>query len=181
MYNTHSQVWQECVPIMIHLKSPLALEFAGFWRRFGAFIIDNIIISIISSAFVPVHWFEIPVFWNIDSLSGIWWLAAPIIAFSNVLSLLAMVAYFVFFWYWRGQTPGMMIAQIKVIRVDASGVSLGNSIIRFLGLIISTLPLGLGFFWIACDRRKQGWHDKMADTVVVKLPKPPEVTAPQAT
>jgi uncharacterized RDD family membrane protein YckC len=75
----------------------------------------------------------------------------------------------------------MMIAQIKVIRVDASGVSLGNSIIRFLGLIISTLPLGLGFFWIACDRRKQGWHDKMADTVVVKLPKPPEVTAPQAT
>ncbi|KSV17989.1 hypothetical protein DA01_04935 [Dehalococcoides mccartyi] len=166
---------------MTHIKSPLALEFAGFWRRFGAFIIDDIIISLTSLAFVPVHWFEIPVFWNIDSLSGIWWLVAPVSAFTNVLSLSVMVAYFVFFWYWQGQTIGMMAAQIKVIRTDGSGVSLGNSLIRFAGLILASLPLGLGLFWIACDRRRQGWHDKMADTVVVKLPKPPEVTAPQAT
>jgi Predicted membrane protein/domain len=166
---------------MTHIKSPLALEFAGFWRRFGAFIIDDIIISLTSLAFVPMHWFEIPVFWNIDSLSGIWWLVAPVSAFTNVLSLSVMVAYFVFFWYWRGQTIGMMAAQIKVIRTDGSGVSLGNSLIRFAGLILASLPLGLGLFWIACDRRRQGWHDKMADTVVVKLPKPPEVTAPQAT
>jgi uncharacterized RDD family membrane protein YckC len=41
-------------------------------------------------------------------------------------------------------------------------------IIRYLGYIVSLLPLGLGYYWVGWDKRKQGWHDKMANTVVVR-------------
>jgi uncharacterized RDD family membrane protein YckC len=64
---------------------------------------------------------------------------------------------------------------MKVIRVDGSALDLGRAIARYAGYLVSIIPLFLGFIWIAFDARKQGWHDKIADTVVVKLPPPVEV------
>ena len=48
------------------------------------------------------------------------------------------------------------------------GETLTQLVIRYLGYFVSTIPLGLGLLWVGFDRRKQGWHDKMANTVVVR-------------
>jgi len=152
---------------MEQLSGAHALEYAGFWRRFGAFIIDAILLSIIIRILFPFrggYWFDIG---NVDR-----WYVIPIITISNLLSSLAMVAYSVIFWTWRGQTPGNILLNIKVLRGDGTPVSFGYALLRYLGYIVCGLMLGTGFLWIAFDSRKQGIHDKIADTVVVKLPEP---------
>ncbi len=72
------------------------------------------------------------------------------------------------FWDYRQGTPGKMVMSARI--VDAVTLAHPRSeqwIIRYLGYFVSALPLGLGFLWIAFDPRKQGWHDKLAQTVVV--------------
>ena len=147
--------------------SPIALEFAGFRLRLAAFIIDAVIVGVaISIVLGPFKWLGWPQLWN-----GNWyWMVLPVIIASNLLGFLMNAVYDVGFWAWRGQTPGKMLLNIKVIRTDGSDVTLTYSIFRFLGYIISGALLGIGFLWIAIDPRKQGLHDKIADTVVVKIP-----------
>ena len=140
-----------------------ALEYAGFWRRFAAFFIDAVILSLVMRILFPFQGFY---FWNIERH----WYFVPLIAISNMVSTAVTVAYSVVFWTWRGQTPGMMVMNIKVLRGDGSHITIGYALLRYLGYIVCGLMLGIGFLWIAFDPRKQGIHDKIADTVVVKLP-----------
>lgn len=83
---------------------------------------------------------------------------------------LITIAYILGFWVWRGQTPGKMLAGIKIIRTDSSPLDWPHAILRYLGYLVSTVTLLIGFIWIAFDHKKQGLHDKIADTYVVKLP-----------
>lgn len=85
------------------------------------------------------------------------------------LSQLFSIAYYVGFWTWRGQTPGMMLLGLRVAREsDGNPPGLARSILRYVGYLISGFVLFIGFIWIAFDSRKQGWHDKIAGTVVVR-------------
>ncbi len=145
-----------------------ALEFAGFWRRLAAFVLDVIIIGVIISILFPLRNFG-PDFWRFSSN----WFLVPFVALSNFVSTLVQVAYYAAFWAWRGQTPGKMLLNIRIIRTDGTNITLGYSLLRFLGYIISAIMLGIGFLWIAFDPRKQGIHDKISDTYVVKLPEIP--------
>ncbi|APV43518.1 putative membrane protein YckC, RDD family [Dehalogenimonas formicexedens] len=158
-------------------KGAIALEFAGFWRRFGAWIIDFIVLGAIFSVLEPLLW---PDFGKIVSFttnfdSNYW--VGQFRALSNIVSILVSGIYFVGFWVWRGQSLGMMVAGIKVIQTDGSQVDIGRAVIRYLGYLISFIPLFLGFIWIALDSHKQGWHDKLAETYVVKIPAVPEAHA----
>lgn len=157
---------------------PIALEFAGFWRRFGALIIDLIIISIPSWIMKPIWGSG---FYDFGNGNGFPWepsfTSLPPFVFADFVPTIIGIAYFIVLWSWRGQTVGKMVAQIKVIRTDGTKVGVGTAIIRYLGYIVCILTLFIGFLWIAVDRRKQGFHDMMADTCVVKVPR---VTAPQA-
>ncbi len=141
------------------------LEYAGFWRRFAAFFIDAVILSLVIRILFPFHDFY---FWNIEKA----WYFVPLIAVSNMVSTVVTVAYSVVFLVWRSQTPGKMVMNIKVLRGDGSSITFGYALLRYLGYIVCGLMLGAGFLWIAFDARKQGLHDKIADTVVVKLPEP---------
>jgi uncharacterized RDD family membrane protein YckC len=98
----------------------------------------------------------------------------------NIILIGTTLIYATSFWSWRGQTLGKMLLSIKVIRTDGSNISVGYAVLRYLGYIISGVVLGLGFFWIAFDANKQGWHDKIADTYVVKLPPPAREAIPAA-
>jgi uncharacterized RDD family membrane protein YckC len=126
-----------------------AIEYAGFWVRLGAGVVD-----LLTSGFAIVSvacLFPAPAIWVPSGL---------------VISL----AYWSGFWVWRGQTPGKMALAIKVIRTDSSPVKWQCALFRFLGYIVSLVTLFIGFIWVAFDGRKQGIHDKIADTYVVKLP-----------
>ncbi len=126
-----------------------ALEYAGFWIRLGAGVIDLLILAAAATALA--YFFPLPPIW------------APAIV---VIS----IAYWLGFWVWRGQTPGKMAVGIKIIRTDSSPVKWQCAVRRCLGYVVSTLTLFLGFVWVAFDTRKQGVHDRIADTYVVKLP-----------
>jgi uncharacterized RDD family membrane protein YckC len=77
--------------------------------------------------------------------------------------------YFVGLWAWRGQTIGMMPFKLRVVRADDGGhVDLGQSLLRYVGFIISFAVILIGLIWAAFDCRKQGWHDKIVGTVVVR-------------
>jgi uncharacterized RDD family membrane protein YckC len=68
-----------------------------------------------------------------------------------------------------GQTIGKMIVGIQVLRSDGRPVGILSATVRFFGAIISGLLLGVGFLWVLWDQERQGWHDMLADTVVIKL------------
>jgi len=87
------------------------------------------------------------------------------------LFLPAVVAYGALLWKFRGATVGDIIFGIKVVKVDGSALDWTTAIVRALACLLSLVVACLGFFWIAFDPEKQGWHDKISGTYVVKLPK----------
>jgi uncharacterized RDD family membrane protein YckC len=72
------------------------------------------------------------------------------------------------FWKFRGATPGKMAISAKIVDASTGGPpSTGQLVGRYFGYIVSILPLGLGLVWVGFDRRKQGFHDKLANTMVI--------------
>jgi len=167
--------------IVKNKREGTAFEFASFWRRFAAFVIDlfavAVICSIIILIFSPFQWFQWFGWSNSDVFNEPILDALPYLVGGNVLSLLVNIAYFVGFWVWRGQTPGKMLLGIKLIKEDSSNITIGVALLRYLGYIVSIAVLFIGFIWVAFDSRKQGFHDKMAETYVVRIPEAP-ITAP---
>lgn len=161
----------------------IVLEFAGFWRRFAAFVIDAAVLALITFVCMPFRQLGFIRIWNPDIISDIYnWLILPRFIFCNLLTLIIVVSYFVIFWVWRGQTLGKMVMNIKVICPDGSNISIGIAFLRYLGYIVSAVVLFFGFIWIAFDKQKQGFHDKIAGTFVVILPQPKiKVTDPNPT
>jgi uncharacterized RDD family membrane protein YckC len=135
-----------------------ALEYAGFWLRLGAAVFDLLVIAVFIFALYSL------VFTCLAEITG------RRIFIMAVVSALIKIAYFIGFWIWRGQTPGKMVAGIKIIRTDSSPIEWTHAVLRYFGYIVCCLTLCIGFIWIAFDERKQGLHDKIADTYVVKLP-----------
>jgi uncharacterized RDD family membrane protein YckC len=126
-----------------------ALEYAGFWIRLGAGVIDLLILGFIAGTIA--YFFPAPAIWVTSGVA-------------------ISVAYWLGFWVWRGQTPGKIAVGIKIIRTDSSPIKWQCVMWRLLGYIVSLITLFIGFAWVAFDGRKQGIHDKIADTYVVKLP-----------
>jgi uncharacterized RDD family membrane protein YckC len=121
---------------------------AGFWRRFAAGFLDGIILFII------------------DLVLGVIFKGAR-----GFVSLPVSLLYFTLFvGASRGQSPGMSALGIRVISFDGSGsIGYGRALIRWVGGLLSTIPIFLGFFWMLWDKEKQCWHDKLASDVVVPV------------
>ena len=81
----------------------------------------------------------------------------------------ANLIYFIGMWAWKGQTLGQMVVKIKVIKTDGLPVDLRIATLRFLGYLGCILTLGIGFLWIFFDKKKQGLHDKLAETYVIRV------------
>jgi uncharacterized RDD family membrane protein YckC len=73
------------------------------------------------------------------------------------------------FWAERQATPGKLVLGLRIVDAETGGMpSLRNLVLRYVGYLVSALPLGLGYLWALWDDRRQGWHDKMGRTVVVR-------------
>ena len=84
---------------------------------------------------------------------------------SWILPAIAVIA----FWFYRQATPGKSALSLRVLDADTGErLSLGQAVGRYLGYFVSIIPLCIGLIWVAFDSRKQGWHDKLAGTVVVR-------------
>lgn len=140
------------VPAAMPAPSTLApgeawtLPRAGFWERMGAGLLDLVVVSLLMALVGGLPW---------------GWVVALI--------------YFVGMWTWRSTTLGGVILRLKVVRLDGQPLRLDVALVRALGAVVSLVVLFLGFLWIAWDRDRQAWHDKLAGTVVVRLPQSPSL------
>ncbi len=133
-------------------------EYAGFWARTAATLIDTLLL-------VMITW---PILYAIyghqylDDTIGI----TPIqVLIEWVLPIAATVV----FWVTKSATPGKMALSLKVLdERTGNALTVGQSLGRYFGYIVSIIPLGLGILWVAWDSKKQAFHDKLASTVVVK-------------
>jgi hypothetical protein len=85
--------------------------------------------------------------------------------------LIALAAYGAVLWKLKGSTIGGIIFRLKVVRADGKPIDWVTAIVRSLSCFLSLMFIGLGFLWIAFDPEKQAWHDKIAGTLVVQVPK----------
>ena len=85
--------------------------------------------------------------------------------------LIPLFAYFIIFWGWKGSSLGGMALGIRVQKISGEPMDWPTSIIRSLSSIVSFLPFMIGFFWAGWDPENQSWHDKIAGTTVVRVPK----------
>jgi uncharacterized RDD family membrane protein YckC len=140
------------------MNEPLP-EYVGFWARVGAAIIDSILMAIV---LIPVF----RLFYGGMDYEDLVKLDSPAnIAINGVLPAVVVIL----FWIWRDATPGKMVIGAKIVDAKTGGKpSTGQFIGRYLSYYISSIVLMLGFIWVGFDAKKQGWHDKLAGTVVVK-------------
>ncbi len=130
-------------PIPLAPFSPMALSAAprvGFWARLGAALIDLIVVGFVNQL----------VF---GSFEAFW---------------ILLGAYHFGMWTWRATTLGGAVLGVRLIRLDGREVDWQTSLVRTLGSLVSLLPLGLGFFWVAWDDQVQSWHDRIAGTTIVR-------------
>ena len=86
------------------------------------------------------------------------------------LSTLFQAVYFTYFWSaaGKGQTLGSRALNIRVVKTDGTYLDYVGAFLRYIGFVISCVAVFLGVIWAAFDPQKQGWHDKIASTYVVK-------------
>ncbi|RPI31105.1 MAG: RDD family protein [Chloroflexota bacterium] len=135
---------------------------AGFISRLEAFIADIIVLT---TGGVFATWlFELIFrFFSLNIIFG----NLRSTQYSPFIFSLVILVYFIYFWSLLGYTPGKYLLGLKVVRRDGSKLSLGRAFIRLIGYWVSAIPLFFGFIWIIFDHRRQGWHDKLADTQVI--------------
>lgn len=89
---------------------------------------------------------------------------------SSRLELLALAIYGAVMWKMKGTTIGGIVCSLSVVRVDGRPIDWGTAIVRALSCFLSLAIAGIGFLWIVFDDENQAWHDKIAGTVVVRVP-----------
>lgn len=150
------------------------VEYAGFWIRVGATLIDTVLIVIITlPLLVSIYG------WSYFDPERSGFAGPADVLISWVLPAVAVIL----FWTHRQGTPGKMMLSLRIVDADSgASLSLWQGVGRYLGYFVSILPLGAGLIWVAFDKRKQGFHDKLAHTVVVRSKQrgPEPVRFPQA-
>lgn len=146
--------------------SPADLPKAGFWIRVVSSIIDFIVVTVVQMILVFFLGMAGGIMGGELSDEGHFMMGMTTGLFGMILTW----AYYVFFTGYCGQTPGKMALRIKVIRTDGSGLGYGTAFLReVIGKFISWILLCIGYLMVAFDAQKQGLHDKIAGTYVIKL------------
>ncbi len=133
-------------------------QYAGFWVRVAASIIDSLIFFVV--LLIPLAFIFGADFSDAESMD----MGTPMLLFQYVFPVVVTV------WFWVKYlgTPGKMLLKIQVVDAKTGqALSTPQAIGRYLGYYVSIIPLLLGLIWVAFDKKKQGFHDKLAGTVVI--------------
>jgi uncharacterized RDD family membrane protein YckC len=138
-------------------------EYVGFWARFVAFVLDSLWVTLLLVPLLALV--GGPGFFTIEhALTHAGDLREKLVSYG--IPAVVIIA----LWRRTLATPGKMAIGAQIVDAGTLGPpTLGQLVIRYLGYYLSTIPLGLGLLWVAFDPRKQGWHDKLANTVVIRV------------
>jgi uncharacterized RDD family membrane protein YckC len=135
------------------------IHYSGFWIRVLAALIDTVWLLLLT---FTLGW----------AVYGVMYFQSEKLIEGPADVLISYVLPFILtllFWHFKSATPGKMILGMKIVDARTLGkVSTGRLCLRYLGYYVSALVLGLGLLWVGWDSRKQGWHDKIAGTLVIK-------------
>lgn len=161
----------ELAPVPPPIYDPQAMymaqiPYAGFWIRFVAAFLDGIIVSVAVFA----------IFFVIGLIAGVAALATGsggatdtnggITILADLINFMLYAGYFIYFWG-MGQTPGQRVFHLYVADANTqTAIGFQRAGLRFVGYVLSVLACYIGLVWAAFDPRKQGWHDKIANTIV---------------
>jgi uncharacterized RDD family membrane protein YckC len=129
-----------------HTFSAQEVEYAGFWIRLAAYLVDGILLLFADISLVLAFHQPLP----------------------RLLFQIAIALYTIGFWFAEGATPGKMVMGIKIYTAEGAPIGLGTAVVRYLGYVASLLSLGVGFLMVAFTPRKRGLHDFIANTIVIK-------------
>jgi uncharacterized RDD family membrane protein YckC len=144
---------------------PVVEVYGGFWIRIWAAVIDWLLFALIV---LPILWgaYGAEYFESEAILEG------PL---DFVLTWMLPALAVILFWIYKAATPGKMAVGLRIVDARTGNhPSTGQLIGRYFGYYVSLLPLGLGYFWILWDPKKQSFHDKLAGTVVLRRQRVPE-------
>lgn len=134
------------------------ISYGGFWRRLAAVIVDNILMMIV--LVIPMMIYYGDAYYETEGFAG---------NLDFLVTFVLPLVLTIWLWIKFGATPGKMALNLKIVDANTGqNITIGKAIIRLLGYILSAIPLGLGFLWVAFDSKKRGWHDLIAGTVVIK-------------
>lgn len=135
-------------------------EYAGFWARVGAALIDTIMLMIVTLPLILA--FYGTSYWDTDAF----FVAGPADFFISYVLPAVLV---ILLWIKLSATPGKMAIGATIVDARTGGKPTNSQlVIRYIGYFAAMLPFFLGIIWVGFDPRKQGWHDKLARTVVVR-------------
>jgi uncharacterized RDD family membrane protein YckC len=146
---------------------------AGFWVRVVAYLLDQLLVSMLTvffwlSALLILNYRGmLEAGGNIFELTSLGWLKYTAALFYG--RLLLEEIYFTFFHGYNGQTVGKLIMNIKVVTTAGERLSYRKAFKRWLGYFVSGFILGIGYLMVAFTKDKQGLHDKIAGTYVIRL------------
>lgn len=141
------------------MKQESELVYAGFWVRVWASLIDTVLLGILLVP--PLMAIYGRSYWSYEG-----YIQGPA---DLLLSYVVPAILIIVLWCKMSTTPGKMAIGARIVEARTGGKpSMRQFIIRYAGYYLSMLVFFLGFIWVGVDRRKQGWHDKLAGTVVVR-------------
>lgn len=134
-------------------------EYAGFWVRFAALLIDVVVMIIV--LYIPLSFIYGVEYWaGTQFFHGFW---------DIFLGYIVPIIATIWFWLRFFGTPGKMLLKLKIIDAKTGNkLSFWQAVGRYFAYIPAMLPLFFGLIWVAFDKKKQGWHDKLAGTIVIK-------------
>jgi uncharacterized RDD family membrane protein YckC len=141
-------------------------QYAGFVTRLAAFAVDRAVVASIVLVIALAVRLAVEAFY-INQILGLGESLRQVVSSYAIGAYLMVSAlYDVGFWLLVGQTPGKWLMGVRVVRTDGERLRLGNALRRVLAYALSGI-LFLGYVWILFDNRRQGFHDKLAGTIVV--------------
>lgn len=148
--------------MVAYVQPPPQKGFGGFARRTAAYLIDAILLSFVGGAFPYLV---------ISSSSQANQPSNAPVQGAGGGSILVSLIYFLIFWSYvgGGRTLGMRLLGVRVVRLDGTPLGLIDALIRWVGLWVAFAVCFIGVIWVAFDSRKQGWHDQLAHTVVIRV------------
>jgi uncharacterized RDD family membrane protein YckC len=135
------------------------MEYVGFWPRVGATVIDSVLLVAIT---LPL----LVMIYGAPYLQSDRFIQGPA---DFLISWVLPAVLYIWLWVRTGQTPGKMAIGARVVDARTGrGISIERAVARYIGYYASLIPLGIGYAWVGFDPKKQGWHDHIAGTVVVR-------------
>jgi uncharacterized RDD family membrane protein YckC len=157
-----------------------SIAYGGVLFRFVAYLVDSLIIAIplgilfgvlasagfLASAVGPS---DLPPPPPGGTAMGAFTVNPSAIFSFWLFALVVGAGYYASFWGTNGSTPGMRLFNLRVVDGDSGRpIGVGRAVLRYVGLVVAALPCWIGLIWALFDPRKQGWHDKIASTVVLE-------------